>query len=54
MIEEEKKLLENIKKWEVIQEQIMRQKSGANWIQVGDSNTKYFHAYMNLDKPETG
>lgn len=35
-----------IEKWEAIQEQIMRQKSRANWIQLGDHNTKCFHTYM--------
>ncbi|XP_019254970.1 PREDICTED: uncharacterized protein LOC109233537 [Nicotiana attenuata] len=46
LIEEERKTLESIEKWEAIQEQIMRQKSRATWIQLGDDNTRYFHAYM--------
>ncbi|XP_019255176.1 PREDICTED: uncharacterized protein LOC109233767 [Nicotiana attenuata] len=46
LIEDERRILKSIEKWEAIHEQIMRQKSRATWIQLGDCNTKYFHAYM--------
>ncbi|XP_019238406.1 PREDICTED: uncharacterized protein LOC109218498 [Nicotiana attenuata] len=46
LIEDERRTLKSIEKWEEIQEQIMRQKSRATWIQLGDCNTKHFHAYM--------
>ncbi|XP_019244329.1 PREDICTED: uncharacterized protein LOC109224197 [Nicotiana attenuata] len=44
LIDDERKCLADIEKWEAVQEQILRQKSRATWIQVGDQNTKYFHA----------
>ncbi|XP_075088537.1 uncharacterized protein LOC142170507 [Nicotiana tabacum] len=35
-----------IKKWEAVQEQILKQKSRATWIKLGGCNSKYSHAYM--------
>ncbi|XP_070026137.1 uncharacterized protein [Nicotiana sylvestris] len=32
----------NLKKWSLIEESILKQKSRAQWIQLGDSNSKYF------------
>ncbi|XP_019240851.1 PREDICTED: uncharacterized protein LOC109220841 [Nicotiana attenuata] len=53
LIEEERRTLWLIEKWEAVQEQILRQKSRATWIKLGDCNSKYFHAYMEPDKQGT-
>ncbi|XP_075098833.1 uncharacterized protein LOC142175746 [Nicotiana tabacum] len=44
----EKDTLADIKKWNNIEEQVMRQKSKACWIECGDANTKYFHAQWKI------
>lgn len=44
MIEKEKLILQELKKWSTIEERILRQKSRVNWIDYGDSNSKYFYA----------
>ncbi|KAK6798356.1 hypothetical protein RDI58_006058 [Solanum bulbocastanum] len=40
----EKKWIIKVEKWSSIEEQVVRQKARAAWIENGDSNTKYFHA----------
>ncbi|XP_019256427.1 PREDICTED: uncharacterized protein LOC109234833 [Nicotiana attenuata] len=44
LIEEEKKLKNQIQKCDHIEESIYRQKSRVKWLQIGDSNSAYFFA----------
>ncbi|XP_070014564.1 uncharacterized protein [Nicotiana sylvestris] len=46
LIEEEKSLLQNLEKWSLIEESVLRQKAITKWIKLGDSNTKYFADVM--------
>jgi hypothetical protein len=50
LIEEEKRCLSSLEKWSTIEEKIWLKKFRANWIQLGDSNTKLFHAYAKKRK----
>ncbi|KAH0764708.1 hypothetical protein KY285_000579 [Solanum tuberosum] len=42
----EKKAVQNLEKWSLIEESALRQKSRAQWIKLGDANTKYFSAVI--------
>lgn len=44
LIDAEKEVLVHLKKWEAINEGVLRQKSRATWISGGDATVKYFHA----------
>ncbi|XP_019238885.1 PREDICTED: uncharacterized protein LOC109218942 [Nicotiana attenuata] len=48
LFNEEKAALDEIEKWSNVEEQVMRQKSKACWIECGDANTKYFQAQWKI------
>ncbi|KAK4731343.1 hypothetical protein R3W88_024331 [Solanum pinnatisectum] len=47
-IEQEKKILIEMKKWSNVEESTLRQKARAIWIEHDDSNSKYFHAQWKI------
>ncbi|XP_075095111.1 uncharacterized protein LOC142173423 [Nicotiana tabacum] len=48
LFDQEKELLAEIDKWSNIEEQAIRQKSMANWIMCGDTNSMYFHSQWKI------
>ncbi|XP_019234714.1 PREDICTED: uncharacterized protein LOC109215148 [Nicotiana attenuata] len=46
LVIKENEALMKLEKWSLIEESILRQKSRAQWIQLGDSNSKYFVVVM--------
>ncbi|XP_059310773.1 uncharacterized protein LOC132062160 [Lycium ferocissimum] len=48
---QEKALLQELEKWSLIEESIMRQKSRARWIKLGDANTKNLMGTSALSLP---
>ncbi|XP_019224481.1 PREDICTED: uncharacterized protein LOC109206146 [Nicotiana attenuata] len=46
LLEQEKNALHQMEKWSLIQESVLKQKSRARWIKLGDSNSKYFSAML--------
>ncbi|XP_019232243.1 PREDICTED: uncharacterized protein LOC109212962 [Nicotiana attenuata] len=46
LFKEEKELKLQLEKWSLIEEGIARQKSMIQWLNTGDSNTKFFYASM--------
>ncbi|XP_075074856.1 uncharacterized protein LOC142162405 [Nicotiana tabacum] len=46
LLHKEKETLLNLEKWSLIEESVLQHKARAKWIQLGDSNTKYFTAVM--------
>ncbi|KAG5586206.1 hypothetical protein H5410_046640 [Solanum commersonii] len=48
LIEKEKQLLEEIRKWSDVETLVLQRKSRANSIKSGDANTKFFHAQVKI------
>ncbi|XP_019252718.1 PREDICTED: uncharacterized protein LOC109231512 [Nicotiana attenuata] len=46
LLDMEKEILLNLEKWSLIEESDLQQKARTRWIQLGDSNSKYFTAVM--------
>ncbi|XP_070050256.1 uncharacterized protein [Nicotiana tomentosiformis] len=46
LAEEEKELKQQLEKWVLIEECILKQKSRVKWLQLGDANNAYFYACM--------
>ncbi|XP_060180627.1 uncharacterized protein LOC132610344 [Lycium barbarum] len=44
--DQEKQTIIKLEKWSLIEESAIKQKSKAKWIQLGDSNNKYFSAVL--------
>ncbi|KAH0716849.1 hypothetical protein KY290_013416 [Solanum tuberosum] len=48
IIEQEKQTIIEMEKWSNIEEATLRQKIRQNWIELGISNSKYFHSKWNI------
>ncbi|XP_019238759.1 PREDICTED: uncharacterized protein LOC109218817 [Nicotiana attenuata] len=48
LIEKEKQTLQELEKWSIIEERVLKQKARVNWIDYGDSNSKYFYAQLKI------
>ncbi|XP_060182124.1 uncharacterized protein LOC132611764 [Lycium barbarum] len=46
LIQEERQRLRQLEHWSNVQERVLRQQSRATWISHGDSNSKFFHAFL--------
>lgn len=44
LFDQENQLLIEVQKWSNIDEQVLRKKARATWIEHEDTNTQYFHA----------
>ncbi|KAK6786185.1 hypothetical protein RDI58_014710 [Solanum bulbocastanum] len=52
LIDQEKQIIIELEKWCNIEEAALRQKARANWIEFGDSNSKYFHVQWKIRKKD--
>ncbi|XP_049403702.1 uncharacterized protein LOC125867303 [Solanum stenotomum] len=43
---QQKEILLNLEKWDLIEESVMKQKARVDWIKLRDSNTKYFSSVL--------
>lgn len=48
---QEKKVLQELEKWSMVEESVMRPKTRVRWIKLGYSNTKYF-SYVLKDRTQ--
>ncbi|KAG5572395.1 hypothetical protein H5410_062161 [Solanum commersonii] len=48
----DKKLLQDIEKWSKVEEQVLRHKARALWVESGDGNSKYFHAQWKMSRSQ--
>ncbi|XP_019250991.1 PREDICTED: uncharacterized protein LOC109229898 [Nicotiana attenuata] len=48
LIEKEKQTFQELEKWSIIEERVLRQKARVNWIDYGDSNSKYLYAQLKI------
>ncbi|XP_019265272.1 PREDICTED: uncharacterized protein LOC109242857 [Nicotiana attenuata] len=52
LLQEEKEIILKLERWSLIEESVVQQKARAKWIQLGDSNTKYFTAVLKKEHKE--